>query len=111
MSPALNPAGRVQAISVADPADAGSAAANAIAKTAANRTACRARYRRPRRAITGKIIAEIAAFRRAAPAGMAARGAVRYHLWALAAGEGHGKSAHPGRRYRRHRREARSARR
>src|SRR5437763_7457991 len=89
--------------SVADPADAGIAAAKPRAKTAANPTACRARYRKPKRAITGKIIAEIAAFRRPAPGGMAARGAVRYRLWALAAGEGHGKSAHSARRYRRHR--------
>ena len=65
--------------SAREAAGAGAATASATHK-AAKRTACRAKYPRSREAISGGIIAEIAAIRRPGLAGMAAEGWPRYRL-------------------------------
>src|SRR5712671_1346802 len=97
--------------------DAGAAMASTAPKTAAAHKPGRALCRKSGKAIMGRIIAEIAAIRRrVAPStdasrGMAALCALRYRRPAFAVEGRHGGAAHPGRRYRRHRGQARLARR
>src|SRR5712672_2111328 len=97
--------------------DAGAAMASTAPKTAAAHNPLRTICRKSGKAIAGRIIAEIAAIaRRAGPStdasrGMAVVGALGYRRPAFAVEGRHGGAAHPGRRYRRHRGQARLARR